>query len=96
MGAAGEHGRPENIRITNLAANEHSAVKRSVTIAGHRTSVSLEPEFWERLREIAAARGVSLSRLIGQVDADRTTNLSSALRVFVLGALSGRAAGGNG
>jgi predicted DNA-binding ribbon-helix-helix protein len=61
-------------------------VKRSVTIAGHRTSVSLEEPFWEALREIAKARGQSLNKLITEVDAGRApgTGLSSALRVFVL------------
>ena len=59
--------------------------KRSVMIAGHRTSVSLEDPFWEALREIAAARGQSVQALIGAVDAGRDgQNLSSALRVFVL------------
>jgi len=58
--------------------------KRSVTIAGHRTSVSLEPPFWSALREIAAARGVSLNALIAEIDDGRSGNLSSALRVFVL------------
>ncbi|HZH27511.1 MAG TPA: ribbon-helix-helix domain-containing protein [Azospirillaceae bacterium] len=59
-------------------------MKRSVRIAGHQTSVSLEPEFWDELKRIAAARGVSLNQLIAEVDAARTGNLSSALRVFVL------------
>jgi predicted DNA-binding ribbon-helix-helix protein len=59
--------------------------KRSVTIAGHRTSVSLEPEFWDALTDIAVRRGTSLAGLIGEVDASRRGNLSSALRVFVLG-----------
>ncbi|MFM8680362.1 MAG: ribbon-helix-helix domain-containing protein [Alphaproteobacteria bacterium] len=67
--------------------------KRSVTIAGHATSVSLEPEFWVELRAIAAARGVSLNALVGEVDAGRgARNLSSALRVHVLEALRGSAA----
>jgi predicted DNA-binding ribbon-helix-helix protein len=59
--------------------------KRSVMIAGHRTSVSLEEPFWEVLREIAAARGQSVQALIGTIDAGRDgQNLSSAIRVFVL------------
>ena len=59
--------------------------KRSVMIAGHRTSVSLEAAFWEALREIAAARGRSVQALIGAIDAERGgQNLSSAIRVFVL------------
>jgi predicted DNA-binding ribbon-helix-helix protein len=63
-------------------------VKRSIAVAGHRTSVSLEAPFWEALREIAAARGVSVQRLVGEVDARRGgQNLSSALRVFVLDAV---------
>jgi predicted DNA-binding ribbon-helix-helix protein len=63
-------------------------VKRSIAVAGHRTSVSLEAPFWKALREIAAARGVSVQRLVGEVDAGRGgQNLSSALRVFVLDAV---------
>ncbi len=58
--------------------------KRSVLIAGHATSLSLEAEFWSALREIACRRGLSLNRLVATVDAGRTGNLSSALRVFVL------------
>ena len=68
--------------------------KRSVTIAGHATSVSLEPEFWSELRAIAAARGISLNALAGEVDAGRgARNLSSALRVHVLEALRRQASG---
>lgn len=59
--------------------------KRSVDIAGHRTSISLEAEFWAGLQEIAAGRRVPLRRLIAEIDAGRgTSNLSSAIRVFVL------------
>jgi predicted DNA-binding ribbon-helix-helix protein len=61
--------------------------KRSVTIAGHRTSVSLEAPFWDALKEIADERGLSLNALIAKVDRTRADNLSSALRVFVLAAL---------
>lgn len=62
--------------------------KRSVMIAGHRTSVSLEAEFWTALQEIARARGQSVQALVGAVDSARGgRNLSSALRVFVLGAV---------
>lgn len=60
-------------------------LKRSVSIAGHRTSVSLEEPFWEVLREIADRRGLSVQALIGRIDAERgEQNLSSAIRVFVL------------
>lgn len=59
--------------------------KRSLTIAGHRTSLALEGAFWRRLEALAAVRGVSLSALVAQVDAARgEVNLSSALRVFAL------------
>ena len=60
-------------------------VKRSLSIAGHRTSVSLEDAFWRRLRDIAVDRDLSTNALVAQVDAARgEANLSSALRVFVL------------
>jgi predicted DNA-binding ribbon-helix-helix protein len=66
-------------------------VKRSLVIAGHRTSISLEDAFWDRLRGIAAERGLSLNRLAAMVDASRGgANLSSAMRVFVLEAESAR------
>ncbi|WP_029008843.1 ribbon-helix-helix domain-containing protein [Azospirillum halopraeferens] len=58
--------------------------KRSVLIAGHSTSVSLEEEFWDALKELAGAQGVSVNTLIERIDAGRTGNLSSAIRVFVL------------
>jgi len=60
-------------------------VKYSVTIAGHRTSISLEPEFWTSLRDIAVRNGRSLGAEIASIDAARgTRNLSSAIRVAVL------------
>lgn len=58
--------------------------KRSVSIAGHATSVSMEDAFWQRLSAIAKAEGISMNALIRSVDEQRTGNLSSALRVFVL------------
>lgn len=61
--------------------------KRSVIVAGHRTSVSLEPEFWTALRDIAERRGLSINALVAEVDKGRSGNLSSALRVFVLSTL---------
>ena len=66
---------------------KHSAaiVKHSIVIAGHRTSVSLEPAFWLRLHHLAAERGSSVAALVAEIDAGRTDrNLSSAIRVFVL------------
>jgi predicted DNA-binding ribbon-helix-helix protein len=60
-------------------------VKRSVSIAGHRTSISLEEPFWASLREIADRDKISIQALIGRIDAERAEqNLSSAIRVFVL------------
>jgi predicted DNA-binding ribbon-helix-helix protein len=60
--------------------------KRSIVIAGRKTSVSVEDAFWESLREIAKGRGESLSELITIINADRKfPNLSSAIRVFVVG-----------
>ncbi len=60
-------------------------VKRSIVIAGHRTSVSLEEAFWSALKRIAASDGLSLAGLVAQVDAGRgEANLSSALRVYAL------------
>jgi predicted DNA-binding ribbon-helix-helix protein len=58
--------------------------KHSITINGHRTSISLEAPFWDMLREIAATRGQSLASLVQQVDRNRDAGLSSALRLFVL------------
>ncbi len=63
--------------------------KRSVTIAGHKTSLSLEEAFWRALKEIASADGTSLNALIENIDRERGGNLSSAVRVFVLERLRG-------
>jgi predicted DNA-binding ribbon-helix-helix protein len=70
-------------------ADPHTIRKRSVRIAGHRTSLSLEAAFWDRLKGIAESRGLSLNKLIAEIDTARTAaanpaNLSSAIRVFVL------------
>jgi predicted DNA-binding ribbon-helix-helix protein len=60
-------------------------VKRSIVIGGHKTSVSLEDAFWKGLKEIAATRELTLSALVGAIDAERRHgNLSSGLRLFVL------------
>ena len=58
--------------------------KRSVRLAGHKTSVSLEAAFWDELRAIAEARELSLNALIGEIDMARSGNLSSAIRLYVL------------
>jgi len=58
--------------------------KHTVVVKKRKTSISLEDDFWQGLHEIARLRGVSLSRLINRIDADRQfTNLSSAIRLFV-------------
>jgi predicted DNA-binding ribbon-helix-helix protein len=60
-------------------------VKRSIVIAGHKTSVSLEDAFWKALKEIAGGRKITLSDLVASIDTDRRQgNLSSAIRLFVL------------
>ncbi|WP_428678355.1 ribbon-helix-helix domain-containing protein [Reyranella sp.] len=61
--------------------------KRSVTIDGHRTSISLEDAFWSELSALSQARGLSLNALVAEIDRGRAqelTNLSSALRLYVL------------
>jgi predicted DNA-binding ribbon-helix-helix protein len=60
-------------------------VKRSIVIAGHKTSVSLEDAFWKGLKEIATGRGLTLSEMVTAIDTGRAHgNLSSTLRLFVL------------
>jgi predicted DNA-binding ribbon-helix-helix protein len=60
-------------------------VKRSIVIAGHKTSVSLEDAFWKGLKEIASGRDITLSELVAAIDSERQHgNLSSAIRLFVL------------
>lgn len=58
--------------------------KRSVRLFGHPTSISLEAPFWKVLEELAVTEGVSVTALIERIDAARSTNLSSALRLYVL------------
>jgi predicted DNA-binding ribbon-helix-helix protein len=61
-------------------------LKRSIVLRGHKTSVSLEDEFWAALKEIASEKRITATELISQVDASRSPgNLSSSLRVMVLG-----------
>lgn len=67
----------------------HKVRKRSVRIAGHRTSVSLEDAFWDELTRIAGARGQSINALIAGIDLGRGGNLSSAVRVFILNEVRG-------
>lgn len=60
-------------------------VKRSIVVAGHKTSVSLEEAFWNGMKEISGSRGMTLSELVGEIDNNRQQgNLSSSIRLFVL------------
>jgi predicted DNA-binding ribbon-helix-helix protein len=69
-------------------------VKRSIILNGHKTSISLENEFWLGLREIADQKKIKLSALLKQIDDDRPhANLSSAIRVFVLNCKAAQASG---
>jgi len=67
-----------------MNSDPHALEKHSVLIAGHRTSVSVENAFWTEFEKIAAHRQQSLNALITEIDANRSGNLSSAIRVFVL------------
>lgn len=67
----------------------HPPVKRSLAIAGHKTSISLEPVFWDMLREAAAAEGVAVAALVARIDAERIKSptppgLASAIRVWLV------------
>jgi predicted DNA-binding ribbon-helix-helix protein len=70
-----------------------TVVKRSIILAGHKTSVSLEDAFWRGLKDIASSRRMTMSDLVSSIDLDRQQgNLSSALRLFVLNHYQARAA----
>ena len=78
---------------TKRATMKSLVVKRSIVLAGHKTSVSLEDEFWIALKKIAGDRNVMLSGLVGSIHAQRQHgNFSSALRLFVLEYYRGKAA----
>ena len=69
----------------SVAPPSTGLVKRSLSIAGHRTSISLEDAFWRQLKTVAASRSQSLSAVIAEIDARRgEANLSSAIRVYIL------------
>ncbi|WP_372016572.1 ribbon-helix-helix domain-containing protein [Tistrella mobilis] len=83
---------PQDLMLPPLEA---AVEKRSVSIQGHRTSVSLEAPFWRVLKRAARARGISLGALVAAIDAARRVdrvNLSSALRLFALAEAESRAA----
>lgn len=100
MGAAGGDGRTPGLRVAALTTgpvpdtDDVRVLKRSVRVAGHPTSISLEEPFWAELKRIAAARRISLNALVTEVDAGRgLANLSSALRMLVVADLRKLAAG---
>ena len=83
-----------NFGIVPPEGGFHGPVKRSVTIAGHETSISLEPLFWGALERAAAARALPLNALIAEIDAlrilaDPPPNLASALRTWLFAEASG-------
>ncbi|HUY69277.1 MAG TPA: ribbon-helix-helix domain-containing protein [Alphaproteobacteria bacterium] len=65
-------------------------MKRSIRVAKHNTSLSLEPEFWDELKRLARAEKLSLNQLVTRIDKERKGNLSSALRLYVLRELKSR------
>jgi predicted DNA-binding ribbon-helix-helix protein len=70
----------------------HPPVKRSIEIAGHKTSISLEPVFWDLLRQVAAEGGIPINALVARIDAERLEadtppGLASAIRVWLVVAL---------
>ena len=72
----------------------HPPVKRSVEIAGHKTSISLEPLFWDLLKRAAEGEGVPLNALVARIDAERIgadtpPGLASAIRLWLTGRMSG-------
>jgi predicted DNA-binding ribbon-helix-helix protein len=76
---AAQASRPDGARGAS------GVLKRSLAIAGHRTSISLEAAFWTALTSLAALRGQSIASLVAEIDAARgDSNLSSAIRVYVL------------
>ena len=72
-------------------------VTRSIIVAGHKTSVSLEEPFWNGIKEISSQRDIALSELVGEIDSNRQQgNLSSAIRLFVLDYFQTHAMAGRG
>lgn len=69
--------------------DDDSLKKHSVVIAGHQTSITLENIFWQKLKEIAKAENKSIKALVTEIDANRKTNLSSAIRVYILKNITG-------
>ena len=84
-GAIVEKAMPSKLRTIGGVFMKSTVVKRSIVVAGHKTSVSLEDAFWNGLKEIVRERHMTLSELVAEINAQRQLgNLSSALRLFVL------------
>jgi len=81
-------------RLMKGAFMNSTVTKRSVVIAGRKTSISLEDEFWNGLKAIARHHQRTLSSVVGEIDQKRQGNLSSAIRVFVFGNLCSQLPGG--
>ena len=78
-----------------MTATYHPPVKRSVEIAGHKTSISLEPLFWELLKQAADAEGLPISALVARIDSERIVaptppGLAGAVRVWLVGRLASK------
>jgi predicted DNA-binding ribbon-helix-helix protein len=74
---------PEPVESPSIRPNA-GVIKRSLVIAGHRTSISIEEAFWRELKALASRRAQSINALVAEIDADRgQANLSSAIRVFL-------------
>jgi predicted DNA-binding ribbon-helix-helix protein len=72
--------------IRGEEAVKSNVLKRSIVLAGHKTSVCLEEEFWKSVKEIAGERNMTVTELVGEIDVNRQhANLSSAIRLFVIG-----------
>jgi predicted DNA-binding ribbon-helix-helix protein len=67
-----------------MSDNDETLKKHSVVIAGHQTSVTLENIFWDKLKSIAVSDDKSMKAIITEIDGNRKTNLSSAIRVYIL------------
>ncbi len=83
-----------NLREMQHTPPYHPPVKRSVQIAGHKTSISLEPLFWDMLKAAADSEGVAINALVARIDAERIKSetppgLASAIRVWLVSAASG-------
>jgi predicted DNA-binding ribbon-helix-helix protein len=85
MGQTGEHDQTNMINnVVDTLPRQSANKKRSVVVAGHRTSVSLENVFWYHLRAVAKTRRISVNELVTEIDRERDGSLSSAIRVFIL------------